>query len=136
MKKKLTIKGLPPSYNQHFKINYRSRQTYLSQAARKYKDKVKLACGCWADLKDDTVYLFKIYVEYWSQWKYKNKNIKKKDLQNLNKILIDAIFEAIGRDDSLVFEITERKMPFANSPKYEGEDKTVFEIEVMDTYVV
>jgi hypothetical protein len=37
-----TIPAIPPSYSASLKINFRLKQTYLSQDARRFKDKVKV----------------------------------------------------------------------------------------------
>ncbi len=54
----------------------------------------------------------KFYIEmhFVGQWKYKNGNNKRADIQNLIKILIDAIFEKIGRDDSWVYSLAAYKI--------------------------
>lgn len=127
-----TIEGLPPSYNVAFKINHRLRQTYLSPEARKYKDRIALSMPNWK-LPSDKIYIFNIDIEYYSKWKYNNKNIKKKDLQNLNKLLIDGIFKVLGRDDCFIWSITEKKMPSPVEDYYE-EDMTRVELEVVSEY--
>jgi len=46
---------------------------------------------------------FILLVCYHNEWYYKNGKPKKQDLGNLDKLLIDAIMEHIGWDDSRVW---------------------------------
>lgn len=102
-----TVPALPPSYNVHFKINYGSRQIYLSNTARAFKNLTKYSMPP-TDFKEDS--RFKMEMEYHGRWHYKNGKVKRKDIQNLDKILIDAIFERIGCDDSRLWEIKGTKV--------------------------
>ncbi len=127
-----TVPLIPPSYNKVFKINHRLRQIYLTPAARKFKDMVKLHMPFW-NLPVNKIFIFDIKIEYYSKWKFKNKSIKKKDLQNLNKLLIDAVFDVLGRDDAFIWSIQEWKMPSANEDYYE-KDMTIVTLEIIDEY--
>lgn len=53
---------------------------------------------------------FSISMQFHSNWKYKNGNNKRADIQNLIKILIDAIFEKLGVDDSYVYHLEALKI--------------------------
>ena len=103
-----TVPGIPPSYNKSIKINYRLRQIHLTQEARRFKDKVKIHMPYWE--LPDRVLLFSVRISYNSDWYYKNKKVRKKDVQNLDKLLIDAMFKALGRDDSFLFKVTNEKI--------------------------
>lgn len=96
-----TIEGLPPSFNEHFKINYQFKQVYLSEEARLFKVKVKMSVPHMQIIDTD---LFKLKVWFHHNWFFKNNKPRKLDLQNLDKLLIDALSERIGFDDSRIFE--------------------------------
>ena len=68
----------------------------------------------------------KVSVDIYENWFCKNGDIKKKDIANREKFLIDSIFEAIGMDDKLIFENSFRKI---NS---ETEEKAIITIEVLN----
>lgn len=95
------LKGVPPSYNKHFKINYNLREITLTPQVRAFKQHVQTRVPVFTPDPDD---FFFIIIRYYHDWYYKNGKYRKLDLQNLDKLLIDAIFKKIGIDDSrLVF---------------------------------
>ena len=48
---------------------------------------------------------FKISIGICQDFYCKNGNLKKQDIQNLDKLIIDAVFEKLGCDDSRVIEM-------------------------------
>jgi Holliday junction resolvase RusA-like endonuclease len=121
---RFTIDGIPPSYNKSCKINYGTRQLYLSKEARNFKDKVKISMPFW-ELPDKEL-VFYIHNKYHANWFYKNGKPKKKDVQNMNRLLIDAIFQTLGRDDSVLWRVTDEKI---HNPK---EEFTLVELNVQE----
>jgi Holliday junction resolvase RusA-like endonuclease len=119
-----TIEGIPPAYNKACKINYGRRNVYLTQSARNFKTKVKLNVPAWE--LDDQDLVFQIHNKYYSNWYYKNGKPKKKDVQNMNRLLIDAIFSALGKDDSLLWRVTDEKV------QCEDEEFTHVTLEVIN----
>jgi len=118
-----TVPAIPPSYTASFKINYGLRRTYLSQEAKRFKDLVKISLPNKKFPQDTKFYM---HNEYHSDWYYGNGNIKKKDVQNLNRLLIDAVFKGKGIDDSWVFAVTDEKIQASK-------DKTVVSIYSIDS---
>ena len=114
-----TIPGIPPSYSASFKINYGLRQTYLSSSARKFKTTVKVHMPSHkvAKLKLKPTDRLIMHNEYHQDWYFKNRKIKKQDCQNLNRLLIDAVFKGLGIDDSCLFAVVDEKIQ--NSKKKE-----------------
>lgn len=53
--------------------------------------------------------VFKVYVEFSSKWVHENGSIKRFDIQNLEKVLLDAIGERYGVGDERFWEIHEVK---------------------------
>ena len=105
-----SIPGIPPSYAKSFKINHNLRQIYLSQEARRFKDKVKIYMPSNKIKLKDTDRLI-IHNKYCQRWYNKtNPEIKKQDVQNLNRLLIDAIFKGLGIDDRNLFCVIDEKV--------------------------
>lgn len=95
---KFTIPAVPPSYNQNFQINYHMRQVYLSKEAREFKKLVYLYTPAIpAGIK------YTLLISIYDDWYFKNGNMRKKDVQNLDKLLIDEVFRKIGQDDFMVW---------------------------------
>lgn len=100
---------IPPSYSASFKINYGLRQTYLSQEARSFKDKVKVHMPSHKLRLKGTDRLI-MHNKYHADWYFKNGRIKKKDVQNLDRLLVDAVFKGLGIDDSNLFCVINEKV--------------------------
>lgn len=98
--KTFTVDGKCPSYNKHFKINHSLRQTYLTKEAKEFKDKVFLSTPLIKEIKDDTLLITDI--EVIQDWYYKNGKLKKQDVQNMDKLFIDAMCKKWGIDDSCI----------------------------------
>lgn len=47
-----------------------------------------------------------VRVEIYEDWHTKKGDVKKKDIANREKFLIDSVFNALGLDDCFVFEHT------------------------------
>lgn len=103
------VAQIPPSYAQSLKVNFRNREMYLSQEARDFKTKVKLNVPKWK-LDKDKNYIFSMHNKYNYNWYCKNGNVVKRDVQNMNRLLIDAVFDRLGRDDSTIFVVTDEKV--------------------------
>lgn len=101
------IEGIPPSYNKHLNINYNFREVYLSREAKQFKNLIKMSIP---PATISTLNVYSMEVEYHSNFKYKNGKNKKIDLQNMDKLLIDAIFEKLGVDDSYLWQLNHKKI--------------------------
>lgn len=99
------VEGLPLSYNRHFQIIWAFKECHLSPEARHYKAKVKALLPP-VTFKDNTRY--KIKIDYHGNWYCKNGNPKRVDIQNMSKLLLDAIFEQLDKDDSFVWSMIEQ----------------------------
>ena len=96
------VPGEAISYNRNFKINHRLRQVYLTPEARKFKDKIKLHMPKFV-IEDKDELKMKVDIEYYQSWYFKNGRQRKKDIQNLDKLIIDAVFERLGIDDCKIW---------------------------------
>ena len=75
-------------------------------------------------LKDE---LLKVTIEVYENWFTKVDNmVRKTDVANREKFLIDSVFEGLGIDDRFIFELTVKKMPMYDI------EKAIVTIEVLD----
>lgn len=102
MRKTFKIPLLPPSINTIYKINYVTRSTYKSKEAREFENYCKLFTPAIRDITETQK--VKTYIELHGSWYFKNGAFRKKDIQNLDKVLIDSIFEKLGIDDSQIWD--------------------------------
>lgn len=89
----------PPSMNGLYGINFQMRSVYLTNDARYWKSKAKLMIPKIPFVADK----YYVELEFHNSWYFKNGKMKKSDVQNLIKIVVDAICEKLGFDDSLVW---------------------------------
>lgn len=52
----------------------------------------------------------KVTVEIHENWMCKNGSVKRVDIANREKFLIDSVFDALGIDDKFIFEHTMKKI--------------------------
>lgn len=64
----------------------------------------------------------KVVVEVYEDWNTKKGEVKKKDLLNKEKFLIDSVFSGLGLDDKFIFEHTMKKIQ-------SDKEKTILNIE-------
>jgi len=64
----------------------------------------------------------RVEVKVHEDWLCKNGSIKKKDIMNREKFLIDSVFEGLGIDDKYIFEHTMKKVQ-------SKEEKVIIKIE-------
>jgi Holliday junction resolvase RusA-like endonuclease len=98
--KRFVIPFIPPSVNTIYQIIFSQRRVEMKPEVRLWKTKAKEYIPNLTPFEDS--HLFSIDVKYYYDWYYKNGRFKKFDTANLLKILIDAIAEKCGFDDSRV----------------------------------
>lgn len=98
---------LPESVNSLYKINYKFRTVYMSDEGRSFKYNAKLFMPPM-QFSDNS--RFSLSVEYHGDWYCKNGSVKRSDMQNLDKLVIDTIFEHIGIDDKFLWELHTKKV--------------------------
>lgn len=98
---------VPPSLNHTYK---QGKRRYLSPKAKKFKEDFAILLGANKDrfranlLLRDSLIKLKIYVCL-PTWKTKDGRVRKNDISNRIKLIEDAFFDAIGLDDSYVWDI-------------------------------
>lgn len=68
---------------------------------------------------------YKIRLQVHSNWFTKNGFVKRRDVANAEKLIVDGVSEGLGIDDSCFFEVVLEKVQDSN------ESKTVVTVEVM-----
>lgn len=94
------IPALPPSINQVYKVAYHQRRVYKSKEATDFE----YLCQLTAPKTFPLAKKIKCEIEFHGIWHYKNGNIRRKDIQNLDKVLVDSLFKKMQIDDSCIFE--------------------------------
>jgi hypothetical protein len=124
----ITIPFKTPSVN-HLYFNFHGR-TILSKQGRELKQKIKeLICVKKEDeikikvLEKEKIY--KVVIEIYENWFYKTGKVKRSDVANREKFLVDAVFEALGIDDRFIFDVTLRK-------KQSNDEYSKIYVEVID----
>lgn len=104
---------------------HRGNIKIMKTEAKNLKLKIKAIV---AQLEPNIDYLaqnkLKITVEIHEDWYYKNGEIARKDISNREKFLTDAVFDALGIDDKIIFENTYKKVQ-------SDQEKAVIEILVI-----
>ena len=108
MIKQFKIPSIPPSVNQMYKINYKTKSVYLDESVREFK---KIAFLYIPNIQIADNSKLRVNVEYHGQFFNKgNGEVKRRDGQNLDKCLYDVIFEKLGVDDKHAWEGTWKKI--------------------------
>lgn len=91
-----------PSVN-HLYFNWNNRRI-LTKEARELKKEIKDIC-CKMNLNEKyNDKKLKVNVKIYENWFNKNGTIKKKDISNKEKFLIDSVFDGLGLDDKCIFK--------------------------------
>ncbi len=107
---KIKIPFKTPSIN-HLHGHNKWGVFYLKPEAKKLKEEINNivqedTCGLY-DLENS---MLKVNVEIHENWFCKNGTVKRADVANREKFLIDAVFDAIGINDKFIFEHTMTKV--------------------------
>ena len=99
------LPDLPASVNCIYEFNHANsglpvRRLKGAYALWKSNMKVHVPRADWVKGK-----FIKVTLDFQSNsWWYKNGNLKRKDIENLEKLTIDTIFEKLGADDCYIVE--------------------------------
>lgn len=102
------LPSFPTSCNRIYTINHVQRKVFLSDEALLWRTRtVPFVKPCRWPLD----WLLKLELNYESpNWHGKNGKLKRIDVQNLEKLLIDTLFAKWGWDDSRLVEKVSRKL--------------------------
>ena len=110
----ITLPFKTPTVN-HLYFNWKGR-TIKTKEAKELKNKitelVKVQDGSWyaiqlKELKDKKL---KVVVEVYENWLTKKGEVKRKDVANREKFIIDSVFDSLGIDDKYIYELIIRKV--------------------------
>ena len=90
----------PPSMNALYQIIYGQRRVELKPEVRQYKNTAKMYVPKFDTTKEDKL---GISMSVSQDWFFKNGAMKKQDVQNMAKVLVDIVSEKMGFDDSQVW---------------------------------
>ena len=101
------LPSFPISFNKLYDINHNTRNVRLSDQAALWKTRtIPFVKPCRWPLD----WLLKLTLVYESPaWMYKNGKLRRLDIQNLEKLVIDTMFAKWGTDDSRLVEVVSRK---------------------------
>jgi Holliday junction resolvase RusA-like endonuclease len=103
----------------------RGFRKYLKPEAKKLREEIAMLIPKQDDwMSDDTK--LSITVDIYEDWFTKTGTIKKKDIGNREKFLVDSIFNVLNMDDKQIFEQRMRKIQ-------SNEEKAVIEIKQYKT---
>ena len=88
---------LPVSVNSLYNVIFSQRRVELKPECRTWKTKAKQYIPAFK-VEDES--LIAIHATFAYPWRHKNQRLRKFDSPNLLKLLIDAVSEKIGVDDS------------------------------------
>ena len=103
---KFRIPSLPPSMNDiywHIKDHRGEYQYVLKNEVRLWKSKAKEFVPVFKPISHETGLLF-IHWTATNNWYYQNGKVKRHDVANLDKVIVDAVFEKIGIGDEYVWD--------------------------------
>jgi len=107
VRKSWKIPMVPPSMNKLYAINYRTKSVYMTKEARDFKTKVKMFMTSMLVSSTDR---FNLQLDVHTNWLCKNGAIRKADIHNMIKVVVDAVSERLGFDDAQVFSFTANKI--------------------------
>ena len=110
----ITIPFKTPTVNHLYTRNRFGNQCKTSEANKLKKHIVDLLQAISIDPLRDPPAKLKVVVEVYEDWLTKAGEVKKKDVANREKFLIDSIFEALGLDDRYIYELIVRKIQSDN----------------------
>lgn len=122
----ITIDKKTPSVN-HLYGHNRLGHFYLKKEGKELRKYIfeKIKDSIPKDkLKDFHDVKLSVKVEIYEDWHTKKGAVKKKDIANREKFLIDSIFNALGLDDCYIFEHVMKKVQ-------SGEEKAVITIAIL-----
>lgn len=102
------IPSLPASMNAIYQIMFHLKQVQMKPEVRLWKTQAKMFVPPWKPINADG--FLKIKLVFHGDWFFKNGKVRKIDLPNLQKIVVDAIAEKLGFDDCMIWDVELKKV--------------------------
>jgi len=96
-----------PSVNHLYGFN--GCRKFLTTEAKKLREEIEKIVRDTEHLEDREIFMskpLKVTTYIYEDWYCKNGNVKRADVANREKFLIDSVFNALGIDDKFIFEHT------------------------------
>jgi Holliday junction resolvase RusA-like endonuclease len=103
---------------------HRGFRWYLKPEGKELQEKIRNIVNEIKIPNNDPEVPLKVSVEIHENWLCKDGSVKRKDLDNRQKFLIDCVFNSLGIDDKFIFEHTMKKIQ-------SNEEKAIIKIEVL-----
>lgn len=104
---RFTVPLSPVSCNSLYNVMFSLKKVELKPEIRLWKTQVKQYVPVWKTAR--TGYLY-FNADVYTETLFKNGKVRKLDLQNMEKALIDAVCEKLGLSDEFIFEKHTRKI--------------------------
>lgn len=88
---------------------HRGNMKIMKTEAREIREEIKKICQRKNSIKLNGKKL-RLNVEVYENWHTKKGEVKKMDISNREKFLVDSIFLGLGLDDKFIFEHTMKKI--------------------------
>lgn len=100
------LPSTPPSMNSIYNVLYHTRSVAMKPEVRAYKTQMKMFVPKMTVGTDAKVCMS---FEVVQDWFFKNGKLKKQDVHNMSKVLVDLVAEKMGFDDSQVWDFDMHK---------------------------
>ncbi len=110
---KIIIPFKTPSIN-HLHGHNKFGAFYLKPEAKELRKEIKKIVDATHQIISQKEVPLKIVVEIHENWYTQKGTVKKIDVANREKFLIDSVFEALGMDDKFIFEHIMKKVQSKN----------------------
>ena len=104
---KFSLPVSPVSVNSLYNVIFSLKEVQLKPEVRAWKTQVKQFVPPWKTQRIGYLYF---NADVYTDTLYKNGKLRRLDLQNMEKALIDAICEKLGIGDEFIFEKKTRKI--------------------------
>lgn len=118
----LELPFLPLSVNGAFSANFKTKRRFKSKDYEEFQRKVFSVIKRLETPNFDPLDHLSVEIDIYRDWYTQQKSIRKVDLANFEKTLIDTVFPHLQLDDAQIFRIKMAKI------QTEGIEKTVLKI--------
>jgi len=110
MKFPLILERLPVSVNACFATDFKTKRRFKTKEYKEFES------YCRGVIEPENLFGYGnrigVEVDFYSDWETKKGTIRKVDIANYEKSLIDCMFPLLNLDDSQIFSIKLNKKPF------------------------
>lgn len=96
----------PPSMNSLYNVIFHQRRVVMKPEVAAWKTQMKMFVPRFSVTANDKV---SMSCEVIQNWHFKNGKVKRQDVHNMSKVLVDLVAEKMGFDDSQVWSFTMSK---------------------------